>query len=639
MSDDERVERLQREVEALRESRDYLESQATSLRGELETVSSRLRALRESRWWRIGLTIKSALRRPSSVAKVFRKRQRRAPRGGARPSVAFPPETQRRLAGVSAAPRRPADLWVAAVMDEFSRACFAPECSLVTPRPDSWRAALEERPPHLLLVESAWEGNAGSWQYQVGTYSYAASAGLPHLTAMVRWCRERGIPAVFWNKEDPIHYDRFREAAALFDVVLTSDANCVPRYRAPVIEALPFGAQPRIHNPIALAEPRLDAPCFAGTYYRNRHPDRRRQLEMLLDAARPLGLVIYDRMFGRDDPAFGFPERFAPHVAGRLPYEQVVRTYKRHKVFLNTNSVTDSPTMFSRRVYELLACGTPVVSTPSAGIKQTFGDVVAIVETEEEARAAIERLLHDDEHRRRVAAAGVRLVLGEHTYRERLAAVARAAGFPVDPLADEAVAVVALADGAEQAARLADAVAAQARAPAEVLLGVAAPLSDRATDELRARLGPDRTRIVEQAEGVPASERLRSLAALAASPWVAVLDARHDYEHEYLRDLAMCTRFADAGVIGHACRIEGGIVRNPELEHRFTSGVHPRAAIARRELVAARGWPDTQAAERVMRDWFAEGVRFYGAGREGFRAAATAQPIRLEAAPAAASEG
>src|SRR5690349_22025038 len=40
--------------------------------------------------------------------------------------------------------------------------------------------------------------------------------------------------------------------------------------------------------------------------------------------------------------------------------------------------------MFSRRVFELLACGTAVVSTESVGVEQTLGDVVAMVERSEE---------------------------------------------------------------------------------------------------------------------------------------------------------------------------------------------------------------------------------------------------------------
>ena len=44
--------------------------------------------------------------------------------------------------------------------------------------------------------------------------------------------------------------------------------------------------------------------------------------------------------------------------------------YRAYKIFLNVNSVHESPTMFSRRVFELLSSYTNVLSTPSVGITE-----------------------------------------------------------------------------------------------------------------------------------------------------------------------------------------------------------------------------------------------------------------------------
>ncbi len=91
--------------------------------------------------------------------------------------------------------------------------------------PNNWLEVLEAQQPHVLLVESAWQGNQGAWQYKVGAYSYPGSVGLPDLNALVEWCRSHSIPTVFWNKEDPIHFEKFKEAASLFDVVFTTDVT------------------------------------------------------------------------------------------------------------------------------------------------------------------------------------------------------------------------------------------------------------------------------------------------------------------------------------------------------------------------------------------------------------------------------
>ena len=186
----------------------------------------------------------------------------------------------------------------------MSAACFEPDCDLLRIDSEGWAEALEAHEPHLLLVESTWQGNNGSWQYMVASYTHPDYIGLPNLRALIAACRERDIPTVFWNKEDPVHFERFKEAAALFDYVFTSDANCIDRYAAleregtGPISALQFAAQPRVHNPIGAPAERKPSPVFAGAYYRDRHIDRQTSLQMLLDAAMPFGLQIYDRRFG-----------------------------------------------------------------------------------------------------------------------------------------------------------------------------------------------------------------------------------------------------------------------------------------------------------------------------------------------------
>ncbi|HEX6665101.1 MAG TPA: glycosyltransferase [Solirubrobacterales bacterium] len=330
-------------------------------------------------------------------------------------------------------------LRVASILDEMSEACFAPECDLVPLTLEGWTEQLDEQSPDLLLVESAWNGNGGEWQYRIAQYPRKDLVGLPALRALLDGCRERGIPTAFWNKEDPVHFERFAEAAGLFDHVFTTDARCVERYRAlpgeRTVAALPFAAQPRIHNPVAAVPERSASPCFAGAWYRDRHPDRRQALEGLLDAARPYGLVIYDRRFGGEDAAFGFPERFAPHILGKLPYERILDVYKSHRLFLNANSVVDSPTMCSRRVFELAACDTAILSTPGDALAALLGEgVVEEAADEQTAAAALERLLGDEAERARRSRAARRAVFAAHTYAERLATIAETAGVDASSL-------------------------------------------------------------------------------------------------------------------------------------------------------------------------------------------------------------
>ena len=122
-------------------------------------------------------------------------------------------------------PRRP-DLSVGVILDDFTRTSFAFEWNLLELRKELWRDQLGQTRIDFLFVESAWNGNSGSWQYQL---TGSKGPGV-ELVRLVEWCRARGIPTVFWNKEDPPHYDDFLPAAKLFDHVFTSDSDRIPDY-------------------------------------------------------------------------------------------------------------------------------------------------------------------------------------------------------------------------------------------------------------------------------------------------------------------------------------------------------------------------------------------------------------------------
>jgi hypothetical protein len=509
----------------------------------------------------------------------------------------------------------PRELRVASVLDEMSHACFAPECDLAPVGRSTWREELEARPPHLLLVESAWNGNGGAWQWAVASYPSGPEVGLPSLRAMVAWCRERDIPTVFWNKEDPVHFERFREAAALFDHVFTTDADRIADYEAigsavvKTILPLPFAAQPRLHNPVGALGARDGRPAFAGTYYRTRHEDRRADLEMLLDVARPFGLVIYDRTHGAEGDEFGFPERFRTHIRGRLSYAETLAAYRRHSVFLNVNSVVGSPTMCSRRIFELLACGTPVVSTPARAITALLGDAVTIVASPEEATGALERLLSDDAQRRAMSERGRRAVLGTHTYAERLWTILATAGFDLPDRRKPDVTALAVTNGGAAFARVAEAIASQRLTPDEVIVG--APADAEVEGALTTLRHGTRVRLVHQDRAGDASARTRELATMASTAWVAPFAEDRPYDAGHLEGLMACTEFGDAEVVGGEAPSGGA--------HTFVDALDPAMAIARRDEVARWGWP--QAADGLGA-WFRRGARLYLAEPRGARAGA-----------------
>jgi spore maturation protein CgeB len=198
----------------------------------------------------------------------------------------------------------------------------------------------------------------------------------------------------------------------------------IPRYREMLghdrVHLLQFFAQPAIHYP-GPEEQRTGTVAFAGSYYTAKHPERREQTEMLLDPAREFGLHIFDRHGGTDDARFAWPEKYRPHIVGSLNYLQTVEAYRRYKVFLNLNTVTNSPTMCARRVFELAACGTAIISGPSTALnEQEAGGMMAIVRDRREALRGLRDLLEDAAMRKAMATSGKRWIDSGHTANHRL---------------------------------------------------------------------------------------------------------------------------------------------------------------------------------------------------------------------------
>lgn len=327
------------------------------------------------------------------------------------------------------------ELRVGVIGDEFTRATLEDSFSVELLGRKSWRDQLEVEPKFdMIFVESAWEGNEGEWHRGVGHYSDEESSDLRGLLELA--C-EKNIPTVFWNKEDPIHISRFAPNAALFDHVFTTDANMIPRYmkaegcRNKTVSALPFYAQPNLHNPLPVNREYKHSIAYAGSYYGDRYKERSQGLERLLQVSSKYQMDIYDRQANNPDSPYKFPAAYRDSVRGGLPYKEVVESYKTHIAHLNVNSVLNSPTMFSRRVVEIPACGGIVMSAYGRGISETLGSNIANSDEVDDYRAWLYGWTSSPEGHLEEIWRQMRTVYRSHTTDSALALLARTVGLPV----------------------------------------------------------------------------------------------------------------------------------------------------------------------------------------------------------------
>lgn len=456
------------------------------------------------------------------------------------------------------------ELRIASILDDFSYQSFKHDCKLISFKPDNWFEVLTKELPHMLFVESAWQGNSGSWQYKIAKYNIDQGN---ELDKVLMWCNEHNVPTIFWNKEDPIHFEKFIDTAKKFDFIYTTDENCIPKYKEVAghenVFSMPFGAQPRIHNPIQINGYKSKNVCFAGSYYANRHEDRKKDLEDILDAAKGFGLDIYDRNFkstGKGTEHFRFPERFRPYIVGSLPYADLLKAYKQYKIFLNVNSVQNSGTMFSRRVFELLACGTTVVSTYAKGVKDMFGEIVPMIESKEHGKRIIEEILQDKEKIIAQELKGQRLVLSHHTYAHRLYQMANNAGFEVSAPYDYEVLLLSKVTNQEEYETILNAYHAQTYMKRKLVIIASKDINIESIQESNKDIT-----VLLDSEIETNNNIFNGLTQ--STDFIGILDPNCFYGPNYIIDLVQGAIYSQAHVVGKAAYYD----QNGNLQSSFKS--------------------------------------------------------------------
>jgi spore maturation protein CgeB len=432
---------------------------------------------------------------------------------------------------------------MAAIFDEFTMECFAHECQLITFTPDNWKEVLINTQPDLLMVESAWRGNNGTWIKKV---QYQNEDSITELKELIQWCKQNNIPTVFWNKEDPVHYEHFIGTAKLFDFVFTTDINMVPMYKEACghdrVAVLQFAAQPIIHNPITIGK-RENAVSFAGSYYA-KHVERTEDMLRIFNSTLPYGLAIFDRNYEKVKqgllPNNRFPQHLEPNVRGSLKYYEIDKAYKGFKVMINVNTVKNSPTMFARRVYEGLACGTPIVSNYSEGIEKSFGDIVSVSETEKEIKTAISDLFENDDVYRRVTVEGIRRVLNQHTYSDRVERIIGLLQLPYKKCKRNIV-VIGKAETVEAVQVLVDKFNRQTYEYKRLI--VIYP------DEVLPSISSYESDIIQILSLYKFSQTYSNLIEIEKCDYISIINEMYDYPDNHLLDLSLAVKYAPWEII------------------------------------------------------------------------------------------
>ncbi|CAD2078931.1 glycosyltransferase [Jeotgalicoccus meleagridis] len=280
-----------------------------------------------------------------------------------------------------------------------------------------------------VIFATTWRGIDQSW---LGS----SSANGPIRRQMIDLAEEynrRGIPTVFYSKEDPVNYNLFKSLAKHCQYIYTSASEMVRLYKKYTsnenVGVLQFGVNPLIHNPVGtrsdISNEYKDEVLFAGSWL-TKYPVRMTETSRLFKSIikENVPLTIIDRNLELQDPRYQFPEEFIPYLTPPVNHEFLMKLHKIFRWSINMNSVKYSNTMFANRVYELQAFGNILLSNYNTGINNQFPNVRMINAPDDF------KVIHNtsDEDLKELQAKSIRTVMKEHTTYHRIMQIAHDIG-------------------------------------------------------------------------------------------------------------------------------------------------------------------------------------------------------------------
>ena len=233
-----------------------------------------------------------------------------------------------------------------------------------------------------------------------------------------KWCMENGIKVLFWNIEDPNHFNSFIEQAVVSSQVFTTASECVAKYikaGCKDVGVSPLACSKKLHY--YEDKPKIYDISLIANWY----PCEAR-VEGIKWILTPLINAGFDvKIWGHKDKwlANGIPEK---HLMGYISYSEVAKVYNQSKIVLGANEQLDSPTMTSMRPYEVLGCRAFHLSAWSMGMANMFQDGKHLVLSRDPKKTLelVRFYLANQEARDKIAEEGQKYVYEKHTYTHRL---------------------------------------------------------------------------------------------------------------------------------------------------------------------------------------------------------------------------
>ena len=268
------------------------------------------------------------------------------------------------------------DLNIGIIADEFLYDSFKDVANLEYISRDNQ----ELKDYDFVIFATSWRGIDNSWDGS----AHPNNEKRQEMIELVEKYNNKGIPTIFYSKEDPVNYHLFKSLAEHCQYIFTTAVEMVKHYKEYTgndnVHVLQFGVNPLIHNPVgtrsASAEEFKNEVLFAGSWL-TKYPVRMSETKKLFDAIvrEKAPFTVIDRNFHLGNPRYQFPSKYLSKMAPPVPHDELMNLHKLIRWSINMNSVKYSETMFANRVYELQAFGNILLSNYNTGINNLFPNV------------------------------------------------------------------------------------------------------------------------------------------------------------------------------------------------------------------------------------------------------------------------
>ena len=124
------------------------------------------------------------------------------------------------------------EIKVALISDQFTYDSYKYEFIPIVLTPNNWLKQFKQECPDIFFCESAWEGcnfkqKEAPWRGKIYENCSTDSENRGILLEILKYCEEKDIPTVFWNKEDPPHYKNQYESDNIFLNEIDERLRCI----------------------------------------------------------------------------------------------------------------------------------------------------------------------------------------------------------------------------------------------------------------------------------------------------------------------------------------------------------------------------------------------------------------------------